>query len=187
MALVTLSDVKAEAATPRRSLDITSYNDAILTKEIAKAQSKIEKQTGRVFTEKEFTQSEINFYSSMIFLRKSPITSITEFKINNSDVEESEYQLNPETGIIEFNIAKEFDYTITYKACEDISSDAYLIAQEICMDLVFMNLQKPSDGKDIKSYKDGNFSVTYEENDPQIEIDKKIKILEKPVMDVIGV
>lgn len=187
MALITVQELKDEAQTPRRDLDLNGYSKEILTKEINKAQAEIERGSGRVFTEKTFTQSEINRYSSMIFLKKSPVTEITEFKINNADVQESEYNLDIETGIIEFDwsTAKEFNYTITYKACENEDSDAYLIAQDICMDLVFINLQKPSDGKDIKSEKDVNYSVTYEDKDPLSKIKDRIKDLEKPVMEVI--
>lgn len=185
MALLTIQEIKDEANTPRRNLTITDYTDPILTKEINTAQAEIERKTGRVFSEKSFTQSEINRYSSIISLKKSPVTEITEFKINDVTVDESEYHLNPVTGIIEFDDVKDFDYSITYKACEDPLSDVYLIAQELCMDIVFMKLQKPSDGKDIKSEKDANYSVTYENKDPRDDINGRIKELEKPVMDII--
>jgi len=185
MALITLQEVKDEAATPRRQLTITGYSDAILTKEIAKAQAEIERKSGRVFTEKSFTETEINRYSSMIFLKKSPVTEITEFKINDVTVDEDEYHLDSKTGIIEFDNVREFDYSITYKACEDPASDVYLIAQDICMDLVFFNLQKAGDGKDIKSEKDSNYAVTYEDKDPKTKINDRIKEFEKPVIDII--
>lgn len=194
MALITLQELKEEAKTPRRGYTLTQqgnipgYSDTILTQEIQKAQSYIQKKSGRIFTEKTFTQKETNITKSMIFLQYSPITEIMEFKINNIAVDENSYDLDSQHGIIEFdNVQYEFGYTITYKASEDPQSDYYITAKDICMDLIFARLQKPGDEKDVKSYKDGDFSVTYEEKDPMQEIYAMIKGIEKPVIDVIEV
>jgi len=72
-----------------------------------------------------------------------------------------------------------FDYSVTYNVYEDVDSDIYLEAQDICMDLVFVKLQTPTDGQDIKSFKDADFSVSYEQDSPMDNINKRISSIRK--------
>jgi len=179
--LITVTELREESLLPLRDFDLSDYTDAQLQKKIDWATAYIQKESKRYFTETEFTQSEIGYYGSAIFLENTPVTEITNFTIGGANIDADTYNLHSETGMIEFTNDEPytFDYSVTYNVYEDVDSDIYLEAQDICMDLVFVKLQTPTDGQDIKSFKDADFSVSYEQDSPMDNINKRISIIRK--------
>lgn len=181
MALITVDELREESNLPSRNIDLSNYSDVQLQRKIDWVTSYIQKGSSRYFAETIFTQSEVEYYGSSIFLEKTPVTSIETFKINGRDVEEDTYILHRETGEIEFinTNPREFTYTITYIVSEDPEGDITMEAMDICMDLIFIKLRAPTGGSDIKSFKSGNTTVNYEQDDPMDEIDKRIAAIKK--------
>jgi len=191
MPLLTVEDVQDEATLPERNVDLTDYTDNQLEKKIASAQAYIEEYTGRVFDETIITgEQHFTIVKNRIQLNKSPVISVERVMINDSEYTGS-FILNKQLGIINldtnYNSYNQFDVgyaddfyaEIDYTISENTNSNTYIRASDICMDLFFINLNKSSDGQNIKSVKDSNFSVTYEQDDPIDNINKELDKLKK--------
>ncbi len=115
MVLITVEELKAEAALPTRDVDLTGISDYILQKKINWATAYI--QNG----------SEIDFEN------------------------------------------------------EDPTSDLFLEAADICMELVFNKLKSSKNGGDVKQLKEGDVTYTYDETSTTTMkgIDKRIAALTK--------
>lgn len=181
-ALVTLAGTKT-------FLGITdSSRDAVLEILINTASDYIEKRTGRKFSETDYEQETYDGTGTdQIQLKNYPVVAFTKLEVNNtsnnsdswSEIPESEYWVDTETGIItktgafvgsDFNseLAESLSdsifnsgknrYRATYSAgYESIPNDL----KYACMSLV-ETLLYSSGGKAIKSETLGDHSVSYE-------------------------
>ncbi|OPX61197.1 MAG: hypothetical protein A4E25_00034 [Methanobacterium sp. PtaB.Bin024] len=181
MVLITLTQLQDEAALPRRDVDLSDWSDAQLQSEIDWATSYIQRESNRLFTDTEYTQTNDEPHSgSYIYLKVTPIKSIETFTIDEVEVDEDTYTLNTSTGKIAFTTDPlgEYDYSITYIVCED-NTDIINIAKDICMDIVFAKLDGSFDeDDDISSIKSGNSQISYSKSTKQ-KIDSKIASITK--------
>lgn len=65
---------------------------------------------------------------------------------------------------------------------EDPTSDLFLEAADICMELVFNRLKSSKDGGDVKQLKEGDVTYTYDETSTTTMkgLDKRIAALKEP-------
>jgi predicted RNase H-like nuclease (RuvC/YqgF family) len=163
MVLITLEELKAEAAIREITLP---DNDTYLEGKIDWATSHIQRESNRLFTDTEYTQSDEDYDRQSIYLHVTPVKSIETFTIDEVEVDEDTYTLNTSTGRVRLTTEPlgKYTYSITYIVCE---TDADIIAEarDICMDLVFVKLQAP-DRQDVKQLKEGDVTFTYTENNP---------------------
>lgn len=177
MVLITLEELKAEAAIREITLP---DNDTYLEGKIDWATSHIQRESNRLFTDTEYTQSDEDYDRQSIYLHVTPVKSIETFTIDEVEVDEDTYTLNTSTGKIAFTTDPlgEYDYSITYIVCED-NTDIINIAKDICMDIVFAKLDGSFDeDDDISSIKSGNSQISYSKSTKQ-KIDSKIASITK--------
>lgn len=177
MVLITLEELKAEAAIREITLP---DNDTYLEGKIDWATSHIQRESNRLFTDTEYTQSDEDYDRQSIYLHVTPVKSIETFTIDEVEVDEDTYTLNTSTGRVRLTTEPlgEYTYSITYIVCE---TDADIIAEarDICMDIVFAKLDGSFDeDDDISSIKSGNSQISYSKSTKQ-KIDSKIASITK--------
>jgi hypothetical protein len=172
MALITLTELKAEATIREITLP---DNDTYLEGKIDWATSHIQRESNRLFTDTEYTQSDEDYDRQSIYLHVTPVKSIETFTIDEVEVDEDTYTLNTSTGRVRLTTEPlgEYTYSITYIVCE---TDADIIAEarDICMDLTFAKIDGSYDeDEDISSMKSGNSQISYSKSTKQ-KIDNRI-------------
>lgn len=184
-ALLTVSEVRAEAGS--RGEDLSSYTDSQIEKKILVAQAEIEEGSSRYFTETVKEETKFKQKGNSILLNNHPIKSVELLKIDGAEINVTEDMVNKKAGIIyltNYGLNLEYMAYIKYTAGET-EGNSFLKASDICMDLFFINLNKSSDGKYIKSEKDSNYSVTYGDEDPQSVKENLIAQLVRSSVDSI--
>ena len=188
-------------STSLETLETTIYNNIIniqtetgetydpnrIQRLITWAISHIQRKTGRYFIETEFTQTEYKYYGSSIFLEHTPVMNISSFTLDGATLTGIDYNLNTETGEISFEYDAPYlsDYTITYTVMEDPEGDIFQEAADICTDLVLAKLESQVNSQNISSFRDGDFTVNYQSQDPVIEIESRITALKKQLLFII--
>jgi hypothetical protein len=95
------------------------------------------------------------------------------------------------TGISDSSLQKKINWATAYIqngskidfTNEDPTSDLYLEAADICMELVFNKLKSSENGGDVKQLKEGDVTLTYDEETSTTTmkgIDKRIAALKEP-------
>jgi hypothetical protein len=172
MVLLTIAEVKAEATS--RGVDLTNYTDIQITGLISDSQAYIEKGTGRAFGS---TTEEKGFHkiTTTSVLLKRPIIGITKIIINNveKDLTTFDYFIDKTSGILEldglkpvFHVPLEpYNLVVEYTRGNVEGDNEYTLAKGICLDLLFIGLENSdNNNKDVQSFKDGDFSITYTGN-----------------------
>lgn len=176
MTLITLAELKAEAALPTRNISLTGWSDAQLQDRIDWAISYIQRESNRIFTDTTYTKTDDEYHCSRIYLQPTPIKSIETFLINEVSVGEDDYTWNSSTGIVTLltDPTEEYSYTITYIVSET-DTDIISMARDICMDLAFLKIEgKTDDTPEVQSFKSGNSQISYSKPNPMTTIDNRI-------------
>ena len=177
MALVTPTELDERAL--EEGVDLSGYSDARLEELIMIAEAELLVQTGRKYTNEIVSDEKIRWTGRVILLKHYPLNPKTvTLTINNDTV--TNYTINPLNGIIYLNgrYTKPYDYTATYTL---IAPDDVSLAKSVCMDLTLQLVT--DDDKEIRSYSDGDLSITYNEHS---ETDKRIQLL-KRTGGVVGI
>jgi hypothetical protein len=177
MVLITVAELKAEATIREITLPT---GDPYLQGKIDWATSYIQRESNRLFTDTEYTQTSPDHDCPKIFLKATPVKSIEEFTIDEVAVDEDTYTVNSSTGVITFDTDPigEYSYSVTFIVCED-DGDIINIAKDICYDLTFAKIDGSFDvDDDISSMKSGNSQISFSKSTKQ-KIDSRIADIKK--------
>ncbi len=189
---LTLDELKARAA--KKDVDISSYTDDELTDFLNECQKFIEEQTGRIFEVKTLTEKYFRVTGSRIMLQHPPVlideTHPFSIKIDGSDQEGVD--VDQQYGIVLLDVPQyrvgpynQNNAVITYTTCPDFQDPSVTVhptAKRLLSDMVFFELQKPSDGQKVSSFKDADFSVNFDNVD---WIAQRIKDLRRPLLSIM--
>ena len=181
----------------RRKVDTSTYTDSDIEMIIAQAQQKLEIATGRVFDTQEFTDKLFNIDVMRINLSKWPVQSIEHIQVNGEDVPETEYRLDPKTGVIHLNRDYMYVYwpatalrrnILGFDFCCEYTAGyepAHVEAKSICIDLTVGLIKQevaPVDGR-IQQFQERYITVIYDRSNSSVySIDDRIKKLTRPAM-----
>ena len=160
MTLITISELKD--LLDLNGVDYSAYNDEQLQQLLTNKIVELEGLAGVCINPKSFTEKHIDYNMKILELRYYPVTTINDFTLNGKQINEADYILDENLGVIYFNHTTIGNIIISYTV-QLPSNVIDTLVNPLIVDMFTHMLNGDNTGNgEISSIKEVDVTVSYD-------------------------